>query len=107
LKDEHIPAEDAAFFTIQRKPRLLSSKQQVRGSRSAYLGQEVFVSLVDANEIPYSTNLTQLGVKALCSNRDLPRQMPTSQKGGDFMLEISAPVEVIRCVAGPTDRVHR
>ena len=76
LKDDHIPAEDAAFYTIQRKPRILSSKQHARGSRSSYLGQEVFASLVDANEIPYSTTLTQVGVKTLCSNRDLPMQMP-------------------------------
>ena len=28
--------------------------------------------------------------------------MPQGQKGGDFTLEINAPVAVIRCVAGPT-----
>ncbi len=102
LNADHIPAEDAAFFTIQRKPRLLSSKQHARGSRSAYLGQEVFVSLVDANETPYDTHLTQIGVRTLCSNRDLPMQIPLGQKDGDFTLEVNAPVEVIRCVAGPT-----
>ena len=107
LKDDHVPAEDAAFFTIQRKPRVLSSKQHARGSRSAYLGQEVFISLVDANEAPYSTNLVQIGVKTLCSNRDLPMQMPLGQKGGDFTLEVNAPVETISCVAGPTRPVSQ
>jgi len=102
LKDDHIPAEDAAFFTVQRKPRVLSSKQNTRGSRSSYLGQEVFASLVDANEAPYKTSLSQIGVKTLCSNRDLPMQMPLGQKSGDFTLDVNAPVDLIRCVAGPT-----
>jgi len=102
LKDDHIPAEDAAFFTVQRKPRVLSSKQHARGSRSSYLGQEVFASLVDANEAPYKTSLSQIGVKTLCSNRDLPMQMPLGQKSGDFTLDVNAPVDLIRCVAGPT-----
>jgi type VI secretion system protein ImpG len=102
LKDEHIPTEHAAFYTLNRKPRLLSSKQHARGARSAYLGEEIFVSLVDANETPYRTDLVQLGIKTLCSNRDLPMQIPLGQKSGDFMLEVSAPVENIRCVAGPT-----
>lgn len=102
LRNEHVPAEHAAFYTIHRKPRMLSSKQHARGARSAYLGQEIFISLVDAHEAPYSTKLVQLGINTLCSNRDLPMQIPLGQKSGDFRLEISAPVEHIRCVAGPT-----
>jgi len=58
--------------------------------------------LVDSDEAPYSTNLAQLDVKTMCSNRDLPMQMPLGQKNGDFTLEVNAPVEKIRCVAGPT-----
>jgi type VI secretion system protein ImpG len=102
LKDEHIAAEHAAFYSVQRKPRLLSSKQHARGARSAYLGQEVFISLVDATEAPYSTELVQLGIDTLCSNRDLPMQIPLGQKSGDFTLEVNAPIEKIQCVAGPT-----
>jgi type VI secretion system protein ImpG len=102
LKDKHIPAEHAAFFSVQRKPRLLSSKQHTRGARSTYLGQEMFISLVDSNEAPYSTQLVQVGIDTLCSNRDLPMQIPLGQKNGDFTLELNAPIEKIRCVAGPT-----
>ena len=107
LKDEHAPSEHSAFFTIQRRPRLLSSKQHARGARSGYLGQEIFVSLVDSNEAPYSSDLTQLGIKTLCSNRDLPMQIPLGQKSGDFTLGINAPIEKIRCVAGPTRPSNR
>jgi type VI secretion system protein ImpG len=102
LKDDHVPAEDSAFYTIHRKSRLLSSRQHSSGARSGYLGQEVFISLVDSEEVPYSTKLAQLGVKTMCSNRDLPMQIPLGQKSGDFTLKVNAPVEKIRCVAGPT-----
>jgi len=102
LKDEHVPAEDSAFYAIHRKPRMLSSKQHSSGARSGYLGQEIFISLVDSQEAPYSTKLAQLGVKTMCSNRDLPMQMPLGQKDGDFTLKVNAPVDKIRCVAGPT-----
>ena len=107
LKDEHTPTEHSAFFSVQRRPRMLSSKQRSRGARSGYLGQEVFVSLVDSNEAPYSTRLVQLGVKTLCSNRDLPTQIPLGQKKGDFTLSDNAPVEKIQCVAGPTRPVSQ
>jgi type VI secretion system protein ImpG len=92
----------SAYYTVQRKPRLTSSRQRAQGARSGYLGQEVFVSLVDAEEAPFSSDLAQLGISTLCTNRDLPMQMPLGQKEGDFTLEINAPIENIGCVAGPT-----
>lgn len=102
LTDDHVPAEDSAFYAVHRRSRLLSSRQHSSGARSGYLGQEVFISLVDAEEAPYSTNLAQLGVRTMCSNRDLPMQIPLGQKNGDFTLRVNAPVDLIRCVAGPT-----
>lgn len=96
------PSEQSRYYTVQRKPRVLSSRQRLQGARSNYLGQEVFVSLVDANEAPYSPELTQLGVKTLCTNRDLPLHMPLGQRGGDFTLEVNAPVQSIQCVVKPT-----
>jgi len=102
LTDDHVPAEDSAFYAVHRRSRLLSSRQHSSGARSGYLGQEVFISLVDAEEAPYSTNLVQLGVQTMCSNRDLPMQIPLGQKHGDFTLRVNAPVDNIRCVAGPT-----
>jgi type VI secretion system protein ImpG len=102
LKDRHVVSADSAFYTIQRKPRLLSSRQKAKGARSSYLGQEIFISLVDAQEAPFSSELNQLGVRTLCTNRDLPMQMPLGQRESDFTLEVNAPVEKIRVVAGPT-----
>jgi type VI secretion system protein ImpG len=93
---------EARYYTLKRKPRVLSSRQKIEGFRSSYAGNEVFVSLVDKNEVPFSTDLRQLSFNTLCTNRDLPLLMPIGKGKTDFFLESGAPVEQIRCVAGPT-----
>lgn len=92
----------AAYFTLRRAPRLVSSAQKRRGPRSSYLGTEVFISLVDPAQAPYSGSLRQLSVQGLCTNRDLVLQMPVGSAQGDFTLDISAPVVGVRVVAGPS-----
>jgi len=102
LRDRHDPGEHAAYYTLTRKARVLSSRQRQRGARSNYLGQEVFISLVDGHQAPYSRALSQVGVKALCTNRDLPTQMPLGQRGGDLFLESGAPIKEVKVLQGPT-----
>ena len=94
--------EHGAYYTIQREPRLLSAAQKLTGTRSPYVGSEVFLSLVDRGEAPFSADLRQLGVTALCTNRDLPLQMPLGLGKTDFTLDAAAPVESIRVIAGPS-----
>lgn len=90
------------FFGVNREPRELSSRQKRRGSRASYIGSEVFVSLVDSTEAPYHSELRQLAIKAHCTNRDLPLQMPVGRTSTDFNLDIGAPVASVRCISGPT-----
>ncbi len=97
--------EKKACFTHYREPRMFSGRQRIHGPRSSYVGSEVFVSLVDANEAPYSSKLRQLGLDLLCTNRDLPLHMPVGKGKTDFTMESSAPVVSVRCVAGPTKPV--
>ena len=94
--------DNAAFYTTRREPRLLSSRQKKEGARSSYVGSETFISLVDGNDAPYPTTLRQLGMRMLCTNRDLPLHMPVGKSRTDFTLHTDAPVASIRCVAGPT-----
>ena len=94
--------ENRAYYTLHRAPRLLSTRQRGQGPRSSYIGSEVFISLVDANEAPYSSNLRQLALTTLCTNRDLPLQMPVGASSTDFTMESGAPVNAVRCLAGPT-----
>ncbi|MEO1528504.1 MAG: type VI secretion system baseplate subunit TssF [Planctomycetota bacterium] len=102
MNDESADTHDRAFYTVTRRPRMLSEKHRQYGPRSSYVGCETYLSLVDANEAPYSHELRQLGIDTLCTNRDLPLQMPVGVGETDFTLEISAPVEAVRCLAGPT-----
>jgi type VI secretion system protein ImpG len=92
----------AAFYTLRREPRLLSNRQKQRGARSSYVGSETFIALVDANDAPYATRLRQLGLRLLCTNRDLPLHMSVGKSYTDFTLDTDAPVSSIRCIAGPT-----
>lgn len=101
-KNSYHRQDEHAYFTIRRQKRLLSSKQKRRGTRSSYIGSEVFIALVDANEAPYCADLEQLGLHIFCTNRDLPLLMPVGVGETDFTLQISAPVHSIRCLEGPT-----
>jgi type VI secretion system protein ImpG len=98
-------AEDArspAYYMVHREPRLMSETQKQTGIRTSYVGTETYVSLVDPNEAPYRSDLRQLAVTALCTNRDLPLQMPLHVGKTDFTLGTAAPVQAIRCVKGPS-----
>jgi len=90
-----------AYYALQRQPRLLSTVQQREGPRTSYVGSEVFLTVVDANEAPFPADLRQIGVKALCTNRDLPVLMPI---GGakDLTLAQSAPLKGITVIKGPS-----
>jgi type VI secretion system protein ImpG len=95
-----------AFFTLRREPRVMSGRERSVGGRSSYIGSEVFISLVDANQAPYASNLRQLGLQVICTNRDLPLHIPIGKSVGkiqtDFTADLGAPLHGIRCVAGPT-----
>jgi type VI secretion system protein ImpG len=96
------PTDGTAYYTVHRQPRVLSTKQRAQGPRSSYVGSEVFLALVDPDEAPFRSQLKQLAVSVICTNRDLPLHMPVGQGASDFSLETGAPVTAIRCVAGPT-----
>jgi type VI secretion system protein ImpG len=83
-------------------PRILTAKEKQFGKKSSYSGTEVFLSLVDANEAPFRTDLRQLGIRALCTNRHLPIQMAIGSGRTDFTMDLAAPINSIRCLSGPT-----
>jgi type VI secretion system protein ImpG len=90
-----------AYYSVRREPRLMSDTARRHGPRTSYVGSEVFLSLVDQNEAPFKSNLQQVAVSVLVTNRDLSLIMPL---GGDsdFTLVSSAPVAGIRVVRGPS-----
>jgi type VI secretion system protein ImpG len=92
----------SAYFTVRRAPRLVPQESERRGFRSSYIGTELFISLVDAEQAPYSSQLRQLSLRALCTNRDLALLMPFGLADNDFSLNIAAPVTSIRVLSGPS-----
>lgn len=94
-------ADHDAYFSLQREPRLLSAGQRRDGPRSSYIGSEVFLSIVDAREAPYAAELQQLGVRALCTNRDLPLLIGGAS-AAELSLEGSAPIRAVRVIKGPS-----
>jgi type VI secretion system protein ImpG len=110
-RDPSLAPDEGAYFTISREPTALSARQRRQGPRSSYIGQEVFLQIVDAREIPFSPDLKQLEVHTLCTNRDLPLQLSLGSGATDFALDIGAPVESVRVLDGLSEPqaspVHR
>jgi type VI secretion system protein ImpG len=91
--------KDRSYYVINRVPRLISEREKRLGRRSSsYPGSELYASLVDSECVPFSRDLKQLGVEALCSNRDLPIFMPLGQGESDFSLEQAAPCSSIHSI---------
>ncbi len=91
-----------AYFSVRREPRLLSEQSRRHGPRTGYIGSECFISLVDAKEAPFPSELRQFTVEALCTNRDLSLLTPMGNGGTDLTLMSSAPIEQIKFVVSPT-----
>jgi type VI secretion system protein ImpG len=104
-RQETNPAEKVAYYTSRREPSLGTGISITGKLKAPYLGSEVLVSLVDSSATPFRSDLKQLGVSTLCTNRDLPMLLLLGEGLTDFTLEISAPVESVdsvRCLVKPT-----
>ncbi|REE20060.1 type VI secretion system protein ImpG [Paraburkholderia sp. BL27I4N3] len=64
------------YFSLRRERRLLSDSARRYGTRTPYIGTEVFVSLVDQQEAPYHEGMRYLSIDAWLTNRDLPNLLP-------------------------------
>jgi type VI secretion system protein ImpG len=91
-----------AFYTTHRLPRVLTTKEKQFGMKSGYSGSELYLSMVDADAAPYRSDLRQIGLRGLCTNRHLAIQMAKGVGRTDFTMEVNAPVASIRLLAGPT-----
>ncbi|MBD8891294.1 type VI secretion system baseplate subunit TssF [Roseibium litorale] len=96
----------SAYYNVRRRLRQRSEKQRLKGGRTSYLGTEFYLSLSDRNQAPYSGNVKQLAVKALCTNRDLPLLTPIGGPDTDFVLPEGGPVSEVRAIVPPTRPRH-
>lgn len=91
-----------AYFSVRREPRVLSERSRRQGPRTGYVGSECFLSLVDSKEAPFSSELRQITVEALCTNRDLSLLTPVGNSSSDLTLMSSAPIDSIQFIVSPT-----
>ncbi|BDT67983.1 hypothetical protein os1_21640 [Comamonadaceae bacterium OS-1] len=89
------------YFSLRREPRLMSDNARKYGTRTPYVGTEVFVSLVDQHEAPYGEQLRYLSVDALVTNRDLPRLVPRNGYS-DLSVAESLPIAAVGLVRPPS-----
>lgn len=93
--------EHGRYFSMRRERRLPSAQMRKYGSRTEYIGTEVFLSLVDQNEAPYPDSLRHLSVEAMVTNRDLPTLVPRNGKN-DLRAPDSVPVQGVGLIRPPS-----
>ncbi len=91
----------AAYYTQRRKMRERAERERLKGTRTSYLGSELYLSLVDPDQAPFGEKLDQLAVAAMVTNRDLPLLLPTG-KPDVFYLPEGAPISHINTPVSPT-----
>ncbi|QDY70928.1 type VI secretion system baseplate subunit TssF [Qingshengfaniella alkalisoli] len=101
--DDFTTAGDShpAYYTVQRKVLPRAQKDRLRTGFSSYTGSDMFVSLVDRTQAPYRSDLGQLAVSGMCTNRDIPLLL-TSGNPDLFRLEMDGPIKSVRLPVPPT-----
>lgn len=92
------------YFSIRREARQTSESSRKYGTRTSYVGSEVFISLVDQIQAPYPENVRYLSVQALLTNRDLPRLIPRNGIA-DLVMHDSAPITSIGLIRPPSSPI--
>ncbi|MCB9746789.1 MAG: type VI secretion system baseplate subunit TssF [Candidatus Omnitrophica bacterium] len=98
--------KNSAYFTINRKPTVYSGGEK-SNERDGYVGNDVYISLVSHTEsiypFPYDEDIEQLRIRALCTNRGKSKLLTSEIDKLNFSWEVEAPINRIRCIAGPTN----
>ncbi|WP_295380563.1 type VI secretion system baseplate subunit TssF [uncultured Pseudacidovorax sp.] len=89
------------YFSVRREQRLASDSARKYGTRTPYIGTEVFLSLVDQHEAPYPDSLRYLSAQALLTNRDLPCLVPRNGHD-DLAVADSIPVRAVGLIRPPS-----
>ncbi|GJD47765.1 hypothetical protein OPKNFCMD_0475 [Methylobacterium crusticola] len=95
------PGRPSLAYTIRRLSRRRTSTERTYGIMSDYTGTDVFLSLIEPTRIDEERGVSELSVRALCSNRHLPEQLPVGEGIADFHFLDDAQLPVT-CLIGPT-----
>lgn len=89
------------YFSLKREIRVREKGGRKYDTRTPYSSTEVFISLVDQHEVPYSEHIRYLLVDAMATNRDLPLLL-TSTGNIDLTMSDSVPIHNARFVSPPS-----
>lgn len=95
-KGDHI-----GYYSTRREPRQMSDMAKRKGTRTSYLGSEVFLNLADPLEPPFDTTINELNVQLTCTNRDLPLLLSAGEEIS-YLFSGFAPVRRVISLRGPT-----
>ena len=88
-------------YTVRRLPRRRTVEEKRAGISSDYVGTDMFISLSELGGADDDAAISELSVRALCSNRHLPEHLPVGSGGADFRLVDDTSLNLL-CVSGPT-----
>jgi type VI secretion system protein ImpG len=89
------------WYTVRRLPRRRTVEEKKYGAASDYTGTDMFISLGEPAGIEDDDAVSELSVRALCSNRHLTEHLPVGEGGADFRLLDDVTLDVV-CALGPT-----
>ncbi len=92
---------ETIFYTIRRLPRRRSEEERARRQASSYVGTDSFLMLTNHADADGNSRVSEISLRALCSNRNLTEHLPVGQGGADFILEDKTNLKVT-CLIGPT-----
>jgi len=95
------PTQNTLFFTMRRLPRRRTVGERKYGSSSDYTGMDMYLSLSENAGIDDDVSISEISVRALCTNRHLTEHLPVGEGGADFRFLENVNLE-IKCVSGPT-----
>ena len=94
-------AESGLWYTVRRLPRRRTVEEKKYGAASDYTGTDMFISIGEPAGIEDDDSVSELSVRALCSNRHLTEHLPVGEGGADFRLLDDVTLDVL-CILGPT-----
>jgi len=92
---------EALYYVTRLRKRRLSTKEQRLRSRTDYIGSETWISLTAPGAPERVDEITEVAIRALVTNRELPELLRLGGKTGELTLP-DAPVRSVTIVRPPT-----
>jgi type VI secretion system protein ImpG len=95
--------QEAVFYVTRLVPRRISTSEQRRRGRADYVGTNMYVSLTCPGNPERLSEIRELAVHALVTNRELPELLRFGTSGDDFQCDASGVgrVDILRAPTRP------